>query len=46
MHIEGDIEYFGCGCYTVVDLMTGEGKVRYLCDKHRTTAWHNVEKGR
>ncbi len=46
VNIVGDIEYFGCGCYTVVDLETGQGKVHYVCEKHRAISWHIVESQR
>jgi hypothetical protein len=46
INIVGDIEYFGCGCYTVVDLKTGQGKVHYVCDKHRAVSWHIIQSER
>ncbi len=46
MRLIGDVEYFGCGCYTVVDVETGEGRIHYVCDRHRALAWHVMKDAR
>ena len=35
LDIVGDVEYFGCGCESLVDLKSGEAKAQYLCVRHR-----------
>jgi hypothetical protein len=33
--ILGDVEYFGCGCESQVDVKTGRPKLEFKCRKHR-----------
>ncbi len=35
LDIVGDVEYFGCGCESLIDLESGEAKAQYLCVRHR-----------
>lgn len=46
LDIYGDMEYFGCGCESLVDLRSGQTLIQVLCDRHRALPRRMVEQMR
>jgi hypothetical protein len=41
--IMGDVEHFGCGCESLVDVKSGADKLQYKCRRHRLLSADIVE---